>query len=485
MNRFPYGSSPFNTSSPDCHPKLTFLNHQSTMASDLAKIPELSPDILQLVFQQLVGDNETLLSISLTCHAWRWLALPALYQVIDISSHNNGHLPQHEYAGHIAYADHRGEYHQQNLLPRQRAFLRTMTEEPRLARLVKSLTWTLIWRDVGETTLAEIDRQTWCIFGRMVNVTRVDLASLHEVEDDNYVRQTPAGLFPNTRRLRLLGWMHRGLVKSILASLDPSKLLSLELDYVQDEGALPNGDSICADFVSDHAHHARSKSTDRWPSPNLARVSSEVYHDDLIERQETGQAYIFPGPMWLPLHILSAQPPDSLTHLQIKVPPFDLKTDLRSFHTTFQQTAALIVKVRETLESLVVVLGESENMYSLRGPQYCGSQYAHIRQCHRPWCMEMAKLFLEQQLAALNENSFPRLRKVHFEGFHLLQNASPSEAAKAELARVFQAIRDCRFADATFIDISSVQGRRCFGGYGDEGHILLDEGRWPELLAKS
>ena len=274
------------------------------MASDLAKIPELSPDILQLVFQQLAGDNETLLSISLTCHAWRWLALPALYQVIDISSHNNGHLPQHEYAGHIAYADQlRGEYHQQNLLPRQRAFLRNMTEEPQLARLVKSLTWTLIWRDFEETTLAEIDRQTWCVFGKMVNVTRVDLASLHEVEDDMYVRRTPAGLFPKTRRLRLLGWMHRGLVKSILASLDPSRLLSLELDDVQDEGALPNGDSICADFVSDHAHHARSKSTDRWPNPNLARVSSsEVYHDDLIERQEIGQAYIFPGPMWLPLH---------------------------------------------------------------------------------------------------------------------------------------------------------------------------------------
>ncbi|KAM0697445.1 hypothetical protein Q7P36_002299 [Cladosporium allicinum] len=456
------------------------------MASDLAKIPELLPDILQLVFQQLTGDNETLLSVSLTCHAWRWLALPALYQVIDISSHNNGHLPQHEYAGHIAYADQlRGEYHQQNLLPRQRAFLRNMTEEPQLARLVKSLTWTLIWRDFEETKLAEIDRQTWCVFGKMVNVTRVDLASLHEVADDNYVRQTPAGLFPKTRHLRLLGWMHRGLVKSILSSLNPSKLLSLELDYVQDEGALPNGDSICADFVIDHAHHARSKSTNRRPNPNLARISSEIYHDDLIERQETGQAYIFPGPMWLPLHILSAQPLDSLTHLQVKMPPFDLETDLRGFHTTYQQTAAFIVKVRETLESLVVGLGETEDMYSLTGPRWCGTHYAHIRGCYRPWCMEMAKLFLEQQLAALNENSFPQLRKIHFEGFHLLQDASPGEAAKAELASVFQAIRDCRFADATFIDISSVQGRRCFEGYGDEGHIILDEGRWPELLAKS
>jgi hypothetical protein len=458
-------------------------NSLSIMAFDLAKIPELLPDILQLVFQQLAGDHETLLSISLTCRAWRWLALPGLYQIVDISSHNNGRQPQHESeATPIVYADQRGEYHQRNLISRQRAFLRTMTEKPRLARLVKSLTWTLIWRDYGEDKLAEIDRQTWCVFGKMVNVTHLDLASLHEVEDDNYVRQTPAGIFPKTRHLRLLGWMHRGLVKSILASLNPSRLLSLALDYVEDEGALPNGDSICADFVFHEAHHAKWGRSGYWPNPNLARVQA-VYPDDVIKRQETGQAYIFPGPMWLPLQILSAHPLDSLTHLQVKVPPFDLDTDLRSFHTMFQQTAAFVVKVRATLESLVVVLGENEAMYP--GGQNYGQPDIYRRECDRPWCMEMAKLFLEQQLAALNENSFPRLRKIHFEGFHLIQDASPSEVEKVELAGIFQAIEDCKFADATFIDISSVQGRRCFQGYEYSGNYFLDQGRFPELLAES
>jgi hypothetical protein len=208
-----------------------------------------------------------------------------------------------------------------------------------------------------------------------------------------------------------------------------------------------------------------------------------AYDGELIKRQETGQAYIFPGPMWLPLHILSAYPLDSLTHLQVKVPPFDLDTDLRSFHTMFQQTAAFVVKVRATLESLVVVLGENEAMYP--GGQKYGSSITYRRECYRPWCMEMAKLFLEQQLAALNENSFPRLRKIHFEGFHLIQDASPSEAVKVELASIFQAIQGCRFADATFIDISNVQVRRCFGGYREDGHTLLDDGRFPELLAQS
>jgi hypothetical protein len=322
------------------------------------------------------------------------------------------------------------------------------------------------------------------VFGKMVNVTHLDLASLHEVDDDNYVRQTPAGLFPKTRHLRLLGWMHRGLVKSILASLNPSRLLSLALDYVEDEGALPNGDSICADFVFHHARHAKCGRSGYWPNPNLARMQV-AYDGELIKRQETGQAYIFPGPMWLPLYILSAHPLDSLTHLQVKVPPFDLETDLRSFHTMFQQTAAFIVKVRATLESLVVVLGETDRMYSDSKGQTYGSQRSYRCDCYRPWCMEMAKLVLEQQLAAPNENSFPRLRKIHFEGFHLLQDASPSEVEKVELAGIFQAIQDCKFADATFLDIPSVQGRRCFIGYEDVGHYLLDHDRFPELLAES
>jgi hypothetical protein len=35
-------------------------------------MPELLPDILQHVFQQLAGDNEALLIVSLTFRAWRF-----------------------------------------------------------------------------------------------------------------------------------------------------------------------------------------------------------------------------------------------------------------------------------------------------------------------------------------------------------------------------------------------------------------------------
>jgi len=464
------------------------------MVFDLAKVPELLPEILQVVFQELAGDYELLLNISLTCHAWRRLALPALYREVDLSSHNNGRQPQHEDIDWkpMVYADYHGDFRQRNLVPRQRAFLRTMTEKPHLARLVKSLTWTLIWRDFEEHILSDIDRQTWRVFGNMVNVSRLDLASLHKVYNDMYVRQPPAGLFPKTRHLRLLGWMPRSLVRSIIASLDASKLRSLEMDYLEDEGALPTGHAMSLEFADDNAHGVRSSPSHRRRKPDEASCL-EVCADSLIERQETGQAYIFPGPMWLPLHLLSPRPLDSLTHLQVKVQPFDLGTDLRSFHTTFQKTAAFVAKVRETLESLVIVFGDREGLnQNSRLPQ-CGTSRVFHRSFRRPWCIAMAKYFLEQQLAALNENSFPQLRKIRFEGFRCIQDAEPYGAAQLGLAIVFEAIQECKVADATFTDIKSVQGRECFEGYDAEdvdsdhphAYVWPDEGGFPELLANS
>ena len=64
------------------------------MATDKRGLPELLPDILQLVFQELVGDGEALLNVGLTCSAWRSLAQPSVCRVVDISSHNNGRQPQ-------------------------------------------------------------------------------------------------------------------------------------------------------------------------------------------------------------------------------------------------------------------------------------------------------------------------------------------------------------------------------------------------------
>ena len=454
------------------------------MTTDAREMPELPPDVLQLVFHELVGDEEALLNVSLTCSAWRSLAQPSVYRVVDISSHNNGRQPQLECEElPLVYADYDSEYRPRNLITRQRDFLRLMVDKPHLAKYVKSFTWTLIWLDFDEQHLTEIDLQTWNVFGRMINVAHLDLASLHRNDDDGYIRQNPTVMFPKVKNLRLLGWMHRGLVRAIITALDPGKLQSLRLDYLEDEGALPNGESLGEDTAIRLAHHARRKGVSRQPDPKTTD-GSYIYHDDLILRQETGKAFIFPGPMWLPLYLLSAHALGSLSHLQVKVPPFVIYTDLRSYQTLFRQTASFLVKVRETLRSLVIVFGESRRLHRMPRELY-GTNRAFLEGYYRPWCIKMAKLFLEQMLTALNDNAFPLLKEIRFEGFALLKKANPRQAALAgvELDSIFQSIRDCRFTDATFTDISSVQGRQSY--HGHNRNTDGDCSRFEELLADS
>lgn len=123
-----------------------------------------------------------------------------------------------------------------------------MVDRPQLANYVNFFTWTLVWRGYEGDHLTEIDFQTWAVFSELIKVSHLDLASLYHYDNDDHVRQNPATLFPEVRDLRLLGWMHRALVTAILTSLDSSKLWSLQFDYLQDEGALPNGEFMDRDL---------------------------------------------------------------------------------------------------------------------------------------------------------------------------------------------------------------------------------------------
>ncbi|KAK4547916.1 hypothetical protein LTR36_010635 [Oleoguttula mirabilis] len=310
--------------------------------------------------------------------------------------------------------------------------------------------------DFEDSNLLGIDRQTWNVFRLMENVAQLDLASLHDVYGDDFVRQNPARLFPAVTDLRLLGWMHRGLVKAILTSLDASKLRSLKLDYLQDEGALPEGAPINMEFAIDHAHNARRT------------YSSDLIGHELLNRQETGKAIIFPGPMWLPMHLLAACSLDSLTLLQVKLAPFNMDIDLRSYHTLFRRTADVIRKARDSVETLVIVLGETPSLYHVR-PNQCGTSRVRFEQTYRPWCIKMAASFLNLQLAALNQGPFPHLLNVRLEGFRVLGTATPAAATAAQLASTLQSIQDCPYVDAMALTgIASVDHRPVFYGYDCE-----------------
>ncbi|KAI4594956.1 hypothetical protein KJ359_007479 [Pestalotiopsis sp. 9143b] len=254
---------------------------------------------------------------------------------VDLSSHNNGRVPEYEtpelplFRG-VAMADYSDEFRPRSLVPRQCAFLRLMTDRPELAALVKSFAWTLVWMDFHEEGLTDIDLQTWDVFSRMQSVTRLDLVSLHNIADQPYIRQNPARLFPAVTHLRLVGWMHRGLVKAIVTSLDVSKLSCLELDHLQDKGALHNGQPIPQDWIV-------SQHYDRVDPYDDEGITEELRAD-----QERGAAAIFPGPMWFPLHFLRQCCLASLKHLQLRLGHLPNTRDQRSDITISHETAKFI-----------------------------------------------------------------------------------------------------------------------------------------------
>jgi hypothetical protein len=293
------------------------------------------------------------------------------------------------------------------------------------------------------------------VFSKINSVTQLDLASLHDIHDDELVRQNPSRLFPTVNDLRLLGWMHRGLVKAIITSIDVRKLRRLTVDYLQDEGALPNGAPMSFDINEEYAH-TLSK------TESMEMIDQELYH-----RQETGKACIWPGPMWLPLRLLSAGPLNLLSHLEIKVVSLSWHVDLRNYLTVFHEAVKLMLKLKGSLETLIICMGERPCLYEefLNAPNQCGSWRNRMRSWYRPWCIKMAASFLDQSLAVLNRSTFPKLKTIRFEGFDILKTANPVEVEFAGLADTYQGIRDCPFANATFTETRNLDDRDVFQGF--------------------
>lgn len=449
------------------------------MTSNSLGAENLPLDVWRVIFEQLVGDYETLCNIGLTCYAWRSLSLPCLLQWTDLSSHNNGRVPEHECEIlPVLYADFHAKYRPPNLVPRQRAFLRLMTERPELAKYVKKFEWTLVWantwKNSDDDSLTAIDRGTWNVFSRLTNVTELDLASLHDIWEDDFVRKNPDHLFPAVTRLRLVGWMHRGLVKAILRSINASKLRKIEFDYLEDQGTLPNDVPLNWELAEEFAPN--SKRTDR----------TAIVSDELYRRQESGDACIFPGPMWLPMRLLSASSLDSLTYLEVRLAPFEEIVDLRNYHTYFHETANMISKARQSLRTLIVAFEESHQFYKdyehyPRGgcrfwQQYCGSTY-------RPRCIEMAMAFLNRCFAALRQGPYPDLREVRLEGFHVLITPNPlGPPATAPLEDIFRSVRDLPFENTTFSQTRMIDHRDVFLGFDC---AVPDIKRLDELMRNS
>ncbi|KAI4860574.1 hypothetical protein F4820DRAFT_465555 [Hypoxylon rubiginosum] len=438
-------------------------------------------EILQLILDNLVGDTNTLARVGLASRSWRTLSLPFLLKDVDLSSHNMGQTVDYDGCSLRFYSDVdtvycSDEYRPRSLVPRQRAFLRLMTDRPELIMHVKALTWTLVWIDFDEDDLTDIDLQAWDVFGRMQNVTRLDLASLHNIGDQPYIRQNPARLFPAVTDLRLVGWMHRGLVKAIVTSLDASKLRSLKLDHLQDEGALPNGAPIPQDIVITYS-----------PYHEVDPYDNEGIDDKLWARQERGGVVTFPGPMWSPLRFLRRRCLSSMAHLQIRLGPLNANLDLRNDITMFRETVEFIQSAKDTLETIFIGLGEYPSLHrNYRGqPTLCGTAQMRSRLFNRSVCFDLTSAFLHRLLPALTEERFPHLAEVDLVGFDIIRNGTSQVAVPPDPGLTWEYIRNCPFVDESFTENVNIDESQPFTGYDYDPEIDQDMIRELEEIVES
>ncbi|KAM5442735.1 hypothetical protein MferCBS31731_002119 [Microsporum ferrugineum] len=408
------------------------------MGSRAPVLPSLPYDILSLILEGLVEDKPSLARLSLTCWALRPLALHFLLDTVDLSSHNRGRLPECEdEIRPEVHADFGDEYRQVNLVPQQRAFLRLMTDRPELALCVKSLKWTLVWIDWEEEALAEIDYELWNVFARFTNVRHLDLASIHNLYylyDQPFIRRNPPRLFPAVTHLRLVGWMHRGLVDAIIDALDPTTLHTLILDHLQDEGAFPDGTPIAQDIASEHACSLKNRSRG---DTYRGSITANLYR-----RQQVGEAAIFPGPMWTALRTLSARRCTSLVRFECKIPPVHQDIDLRNYYTWFDDTVSFLSNVRQTLRSLTVTFGECP---LLTRHSRCGTarNLSRIALHHN---IHIVADFLRVLLPALSHPDFSCLGNLYFQGFSILNKAGSYGVQNLELDDVRELSRRCPIA---------------------------------------
>ncbi|KAF2184042.1 hypothetical protein K469DRAFT_727670 [Zopfia rhizophila CBS 207.26] len=393
------------------------------MESRPSRLLDLPSDILLLVLEQLFDDTKALCRLGLVCRSLWHLSLPFLLRTVDLSSHNDGrqHEQEDEFHPEI-HADYSEEYRPLSLVTRQRAFLRLMTNRPDVASHVRSLTWTLVWVDFDEEGLTEIDLELWNVFSRLTNVHQLDLATLHQIAKELFIRRNPSRLFPAVTHLRLLRWVHRGLVDAIISSLDSTELHTPSFDCLQDEGAFSNGAPMSEDVAKTHARHASNVG--------------------LYERQRTGKACVFPGPMWTPLRVLSSRRCTPLTKFKLRTAPFDMNTDLRNYFTCFDETVRFLSTVRQTLKSLSIVFGEN--------PIICDQTRVDTARNHRVtfrrWNIILAADFLRTLLLVLSHTDFSSLVSVNIQGFHVLDTAEPNEVQNMMLSDIRELSRGCLLA---------------------------------------
>lgn len=373
--------------------KLTHTLLPPVMAKNLL---DLSNDIFVLILEKC--DQRTHYNLVLASKLLHSICTPQLYRDIDLSSHHFGRIREWEDIIQFEmWANTDDSLGSEGLLSRQRSFLHAIIKHSEYASHVRSLSWTLLWCDRPyDDGIIEIDYQIWNVFAALKRVTRLDLAHLPvDFYPDPFTRQPPPVLFPMVTDLSLSGWMPHQLVTNILNSIDLSKLRSLNLDALQEEGNLPNGE-LMPEEVN------RMFWNCEWRTRLCGRVTKET--------PLTDRSIIFPGPMWLPIVPLIGKL-DSLRCLKLRIPPLHEEDCLEHMHF-ISVMATLVASVTPTILEL-----DLDYAQSLR---YLGTIGNH--QFPRAWNIERVRLRQSMTILETFSHCFltcnwESLQKISLSGF--------------------------------------------------------------------
>lgn len=358
------------------------------------RLEDLPQDIFFEILDICAAHKGALYNLSLTSKSIQNTCLPLLYRDVDLSTHNRGRLVEEEdECCWELWADLDGHYVPDDARLRQHSFLRTLTAHPEYGAFVRSFAWTLIWTGSWNTTsrLEDIEFAVWDVFTSLTNVKDLDLASLHYNFLEPFVRQNPPRLFSSAVRVRLLGWMHRGLVKSILYSVDPSKLAHLALDNLQDEGQYPDGSPV----RSDDGENVRD-------------------HKETVNR-DGSHGFVFPGPMRNILTPLEGRCM-ALKFLLLRKAGQELieRGNWTGWSpeiddAVYREWASFLSSVKSTLE---VFIFEHTRAPKYGMPSRCGHSRLISLQRIRPMDERFRRLFLSVLLAG----GWPRLQTMEIRG---------------------------------------------------------------------
>ncbi|KAI9752610.1 MAG: hypothetical protein M4579_005558 [Chaenotheca gracillima] len=208
--------------------------------TSLTKLPL---ELLEWIMRYMSSPD--LLSLCLASCTTYEVGLPILNRNVDVSNHNDKGLFRSYYPKIKVESENLDraltDAERESLHRRQESLVERLLDHPERGADIRSLTWTLrTWDNIDEREYAEdpeTEEDMWKAFQTMRNVQTVDIASVL------YARElkAPPPLFASATSIRLLGQMSHVMARSILRSVDPSKLTTLVLDNVQDFGQKSEG----------------------------------------------------------------------------------------------------------------------------------------------------------------------------------------------------------------------------------------------------